>query len=303
MRKTMSVLVGIVMGGVAGPPPSEAADACSLNGTYNLSGLGEAAGFLGVIGDVVFTPNGPCTGGTVGGSVTIARQNQVATTLEVPGTYSVTSAGVVTVSVPGVISLTGLGSLTGGGIFNIVHFVVTFNPPQPQAFSATATRNPPTGLSTVVDRSPSVFTLSNTTSLTSVYTFNVPANTLVGGKLLRGRLLYDYTNNTLTGSKNLSIALTFGGSVIAHTVLPSLSTGFAVGEIEFVLGDTLGSLFQNGGFRGLHGDRLAGLIPVQGVGTANENLAAPRPIQIVTGHSAASPDLIFRKLSVVLELL
>jgi hypothetical protein len=305
MRKTMVVLVGImlVMGGVADPPPSEAVDACSLNGTYNMSGLAEAAGFLGVLGDLVFTPNGPCTGGTVGGSVTIARQNQAALTFSASGTYSVTGDGVVTVSIPGVISLTGLGSLTGGGVFNTVHFVVTFDPPQPQAFSATATRNPPTGLSTVVDRSPSVATVSNTTNLASAYAFNVPANTLVGGKLLRGRLLYDYTNNTVTGTKNLSIALTFGGSVIAQTVLPSLSTGFALGELEFVLADTIGSLFQNGGFRGVHGDRLAGPIPLIAVGTANENLATPRLIQIVIGHNAASPNLTFRKLSVVLELL
>jgi hypothetical protein len=305
MRKTMIGMVGImlVMGGVAGPPPSEAADACSLNGTYNLSGLAEAGGFLEFVGNLVFTPNGPCTSGTVGGSVTVAHQNQAATILEVPGTYSVTSDGVVTVTVPGVIQLTGLGSFTGGGVFNTVHFVVTFDPPQPQALSATATRNPPMGLSTVVDRSPGVFTVSNTMTLTSVYAFNVPANTLVGGKLLRGRLLYDYTNNTLTGTKNLSIALTFGGSVIAQTVLPSLSAGFAPGELEFVVGDTIGSLFQHGGFRGVQSDRFAGLISVLGVGTANENLATPRLIQIVIGHSAASPDLTFRKLSVVLELL
>ena len=303
MRTTMIVLVGImlVMGGVAGPPHSEAADSCSLNGTYNLSGLAEAAGFLAVVGNLVFSPNGPCTSGGVGGSVTIGRQNQVAVTAPAAGTYSVTSDGVVTVAVPGVIQLTGRGSLIGGGIFNAVHFVVTLDPPQPQSLSATATRNPPAGLSTVVDRSPIAIGVSNTASATSVYSFTVPANTLVGGKLLRGALLYDYSNGT--GSpRSLRIELRFGNTFHASQIFTTQSSGFALGELGFVIGDVIGSAFQNGGFRGAHQDAMT-IIPLLALGTANENLATPLDIQIFITHSVASPDLIFRKLLVVLELI
>jgi hypothetical protein len=302
MRRAIVVMVGLMLaiGGVTGPPRSEAADACSLNGTYNLSGLAEAAGFLGVVGNLIFTPNGACTGGSVGGSVTIGRQNQVATTAAVSGAYSVTSDGVVTVGVPGVIQLTGRGSLMGGNTFNAVHFVVTLAPPQPQALAATATRNPPTGLSTVVDRSPGVVTLSNNPFFVGVYDFSVPANTLVGGKLLRGRLLYDYTNNT-GAPTNLTIDLRLR-DLIVRTNLTNLSTGFALGELEFFIGDVVGSQFQIGGFRGVHKGPTT-IIPLLALGTVQEDPAIPLLLEITISHSTASPDLIFRKLLVVLELI
>jgi len=305
MRRALVVIVGmiVVMAGAGRSSESVVVNTCLLNGTYNFSGLAEAAGFLGVIGDLVFSPDAPCTGGTVSGSVTIGRQNQVATTAPLSGTYSVSTDGVVSVSVPGIIQLTGLGSLLGGGIFNSIHFVVTLDPPQPQALSVTATRTPPIGLSTIFDRSSSTFALTNTATPTNVYVFTVPANTLVGGKLLRGRLLYDYSNNT--GSvKNLTIQLIFGSTTIGSQTLVNLSTGFALGELEFVLGDTIGSNFQNGGFRGVHGDAgISGPIPLIAVGTSGENLATPLALQIKVTHSAASANLSFRKLSVVLELL
>jgi hypothetical protein len=310
MRRALVVIVGMIVLMAGAVRSSESVvmvvvNTCLLNGTYNFSGLAEAAGFEGIIGFLVFSPDAPCTGGTVSGSVTIGRQNQVATTVPLSGTYSVAGDGpwVVSVSVPGIIQLTGLGSLLAGGIFNSIHFVVTLDPPQPQALSVTATRTPPIGLATVFDRSSSTFALTNTAAPTNVYVVTVPANTLVGGRLLRGRLLYDYSNNTGSG-KNLTIQLIFGSTTIGTQTLVNLSTGFALGELEFVLGDTLGSNFQNGGFRGVHGDPgMSGPIPLIAVGTSGENLATPLALQIKVTHSAASANLSFRKLSVVLELL
>ena len=149
MRTTMIVLVGImlVMGGVAGPPHSEAADSCSLNGTYSVDGLGEAGGFLEAVGTLIFTPNPACTSGTVGGAITIRHQGQPPDSFTPAGTYSVSPAGAVTLTLPGVIDLVGFISLEGGGATaNSLHLGAAFT--SSVVFSVTATRNPPTGLST-----------------------------------------------------------------------------------------------------------------------------------------------------------
>jgi hypothetical protein len=144
MRRVMVMMVGIVamFGLLFGPPPSEAADSCSLSGTYAVNGLGEAAGFLEAVGTLTFTPNPACTGGTVGGAITLRHQGQPPATFTPAGTYSVTSAGAVTLTLPGVIDLVGVLSLEGGGTTaNSLHLAAAFT--APQVFSVTGTRTPP----------------------------------------------------------------------------------------------------------------------------------------------------------------
>jgi hypothetical protein len=147
VRRAVVLLVGIVamLGLVNGPPRVEAAlSSCSLNGTYILSGLGEAAGFLETVGSLVFTPNGACTGGTLGGLVTIRHQGAAATNFAPTGTYSVDVNGVVSATVPGIIDLIGFVSLVSNdAVANSVHLVVTFTGPQVLALAAT--RSVPTG--------------------------------------------------------------------------------------------------------------------------------------------------------------
>ncbi|MBI2902347.1 MAG: hypothetical protein HYY12_01990 [Candidatus Methylomirabilis oxyfera] len=118
---------------------------------------------------------------------------------------------------------------------------------------------------------------------------------------MRGRLLYDYVNNTGSG-KTLTIELILGATVIASQAVPTTSSASnRLGELEFVVGDTIASNFQNGGFRGVHGDP-GGPIPLMAVGTGGENVGVSLPIQIRVTHGVASPDLVFRTLLVVLEL-
>jgi len=134
-------LIGLSLGGTV--PAAEAADSCSLSGTYAVDGLGEAAGFVEAVGTLIFTPNPACTGGTVGGALTLRHQGQPPATFTPAGTYSVTSAGAVSLTLPGVIDLVGVISLedSGGTIANSLHLAAAFT--APQVFSVTGTRTPP----------------------------------------------------------------------------------------------------------------------------------------------------------------
>jgi hypothetical protein len=145
MRRLLGWLVvgviGLSLGWTA--PAAEAADSCSLTGTYAVDGLGEAAGFVEAVGTLIFTPNAACTGGTVGGALTLRHQGQPPASVTPAGTYSVTSTGAVTLTLPGVIDLVGVLSLEGGGgtTANSLHLAAAFT--APQVFSVTGTRTPP----------------------------------------------------------------------------------------------------------------------------------------------------------------
>ena len=132
MRRFIGALVVVVMGSPLGwtVPAAEAADSCSLNGTYAMDGPVEAGGLLSVVGTFTFTPNPACTGGTVGGALTIKFQGQPPASFTPVGTYSVTSTGAVTLTLPGVIDLVGLLSLEGGGgtVANSFHLAASTTP-------------------------------------------------------------------------------------------------------------------------------------------------------------------------------
>jgi hypothetical protein len=104
--------------------------------------LGELGSLIQAVGTLIFTPNGGCTGGTVGGSITIRRQGEVPATFPLSGTYSVASDGAVTVTLPGVIDLSGLISLDPGDgtIANAAHLAAA--PSAPIVLRVTATRTP-----------------------------------------------------------------------------------------------------------------------------------------------------------------
>ena len=145
MRKAMVVMVGIVtvLGFVVGSPHSEALDSCALNGSYSLSALGEAAGFLELMGIVNFTPNAGCTGGDFTANLTIKRQGGAGAPIVPPitGTYFVVpNTSGFSLTVPGVIGLTGLLSQRAGGIANAFNFVARFEQEEPIVLAGSAFR-------------------------------------------------------------------------------------------------------------------------------------------------------------------
>jgi len=136
------VVVTVLALGLAGlPSRTEAADSCSLNGTYTVSGLGEAGGLLNAVGTLTFAPNLACTGGTVGGAITYMFQGLPPASFTPVGTYSVTSTGAITLTLPGVIDLVGVLSLERGGgtTANSLHLAAST---APLVFSMTGTRTP-----------------------------------------------------------------------------------------------------------------------------------------------------------------
>jgi hypothetical protein len=312
MRKAIVVLVGLMLaiGGVTGPPRSEAADACSLNGTYILSGLGEAAGFLEVVGSLSFTPNGACTSGTLGGAVTIRHQGAAPTPFTPFGTYSVDPSGTVTASVPGVIDLVGVISLVTSSdqVANSIHLVVTFT--GPQVLALTATRNTPTAGLQVLNRSIAAVGVNSTTTETTVYSFTVAGGTLGTDKKLRGEMFANY-NNLTGGPRTLTIRLKYGGNTFAvKTVTIGSPANPATLYIEFFLANSFGSTASNrGGFTGVVDDtcNFNACAPgaVQGsfgaVGHALTDSTVAQSLQITIQHGAADTSL--EKQYAILELL
>jgi len=91
-------------------PTGAVVSSCSVSGAYALSGF--ALGDTEVGGSLVFTPNGPCTGGTFIGSVTVKVDGSPATPFTPSGTYvvapdtsmTITNTGGVTVTLQGIAS-------------------------------------------------------------------------------------------------------------------------------------------------------------------------------------------------------
>lgn len=142
MRKAMVVMSGIVMvlGSVVGPPHGEAIDSCTLRGDYSLSALGEAAGFLELMGLVNFNPFGGCNDGVFTANLTLKRQGGAGVPIVVTGTYDVDADGRFIVAVPGVIGLTGLLSQVAGDIANAFNFVARFEQGEPIVLAGSAFR-------------------------------------------------------------------------------------------------------------------------------------------------------------------
>jgi hypothetical protein len=277
----MGVLVGLlVMGGVLiGPPPAEATlNSCSLNGTYILSGLGEAAGFLEVVGSLSFTPNGPCTSGTLGGLVTIRHQGAAPTPFTPSGTYSVDSGGNVTASVPGVIDLVGIISLVTSPdqVANSIHLVVRFT--GPQVLALTATREAPTAGSITLTGD---LNLPATTSATAgvltlagapfLHAFGT-ANTFLGANA--GNFTMTGGANTATGSLALSSNTTGDvNTAIGYNALSSNTTGTNNAAIGYnaLSSNTTGDVNTATGVGALNGNTTGGFNTATGAGALFSN--------------------------------
>jgi hypothetical protein len=295
------MLIGILVmiGVVFGPRLSEGAiSSCSVNGNYKMSGF--ALGDTEVFGSLDYAPNGPCTGGTFTGSVTVKVSSNPPVAFVPTGTYVVNPDRSITITNTGgvTVTLTGNVSQVVNDIANAIH--VAGDVGGAINVGLTMTRSDEGGR--ILGRSADPVTVSNLATPAVVFSQDVPGGTLVGGKLLRGRLLYDYTNNT--GSfQTLTIALSYGGTVVASQQISTTSSGFALGELEFVLGDTLSSQFQNGGITGVHSDVVSGPISWRVAGTSGESVNSLLALQLRVTHGTASASLTFRKLLVVLELI
>jgi len=298
MDKKLGLLVGmvVVLGLLMAPRPSEAVDSCSVSGTYYMSGF--ALGDTEVVGFAVFTPNGSCTGGSFTSSITIKVDGGAAQNITPGGTYVVNGDTTMSITATGLLTLSGLVSQVANNLANAIHAVGDVGGAVNVGLTMTSTV--PAGIPVTLNRDTTVTSVVNTTTPTLVYNFTLPAGSLSGGKVLIGHVLYDYANST-GSNKNLTLEFIFGAAVIASQAITTTSAGFAVGQFNFNLGAVIGSSFENGGFGGEHGDP-GGIIALRAVGTSNQNVANPQPVQLRVTHSAASANLSFRKLLVVLEL-
>ncbi|MBI2902861.1 MAG: hypothetical protein HYY12_04655 [Candidatus Methylomirabilis oxyfera] len=124
MRNAMTMLIGIlvVIGVVFGPRLSEGAiSSCSVSGNYKMSGF--ALGDTEVFGSLDYTPNGPCTGGTFTGSVTVKVGGNPSILFVPTGTYVVNADSSMTITNTGgvTVTLTGNVSQVVNDIANAIH--------------------------------------------------------------------------------------------------------------------------------------------------------------------------------------
>jgi hypothetical protein len=70
--------------------------------------------------------------------------------------------------------------------------------------------------------SPAEVAVTNSTTVTTFFTFSIPANTLASGDLMRLRLGWDYLNNTGV-TRFFTLVVSIGGTVIYQDTSPNIS--------------------------------------------------------------------------------
>ena len=156
MRKMVVFMASIVamLGLLVGAPRGEAThagpefDSCTLSGTYVISALGEAAGFLQVLGKISFVPNQDCILGVFTADLTIKHSGSSGVpTVPSPllGAYSVNENGLISFTVSGVGSFKGLVAEVVGGTANAFNLVAGFEASEPIVLGGSGHRLVPSG--------------------------------------------------------------------------------------------------------------------------------------------------------------
>jgi len=142
MRKALVFMVSIVatLAIAVGPPASEAThagpepDSCTLGGTYVISALGEAAGFVQVLGTLTFSANPGCLQGVFTAILTIKHSGGAGgptVPSQLLGAYFVDENGLISFTVSGVGTFKGLVAEVVGGIANAFQLVAGFEASEP----------------------------------------------------------------------------------------------------------------------------------------------------------------------------
>lgn len=170
----------------------------------------------------------------------------------------------------------------------------------------------------VLDRQVTQLNIASSSSLTTFYTFSVPANVMDTQKMLRLRLFGDYLANS--GSSTLRVQVVFGGT----TMYDETSTGMTANanrkpfDFEFllanqnsasvqVLGGTIGCGISGGATTGLGGmntvitNATGFSTPV--FGTAAVNTGSAQTLTVSTQHSVNNANVSIRRQFAILEVL
>ena len=165
----------------------------------------------------------------------------------------------------------------------------------------------------------------NTTTITTIYTYTILANTCKAGGKLRLSLLGDYLNNSsLAGSQAFSLGVVFGGTTIANDgattngFLGALYAGSAADRnsisacLEISILSTTAQTAQIKGVStqiaadniwGLENSSDSGRHGILRDSAIAEDMSTDITLTLRIQHSAADPAISFIKRSVVLEYL
>jgi hypothetical protein len=346
------VALMVMVGVLVGPPPGEALDTCNVIGNYNFGGVAEGSFVQVLGNVVFAPDPGCATGTLSGGNVFIGAESfPMSGTYNVNvGVYDLHATSAVELTcLPSLLGSdgifntlhcflslitpqpigVGLQGLTLTATKTEIGTVGPTGPTGPTGADSTVagptgpTGAPsivagptgptgPTGPGPVLLRNSATVPVLNSTTPTDLVVFSIPANTLGGGRLLRGRLLYDFINNTAGDTtQTVKMKLIFGTATpttVATANLPIPDPGASevqFGDIEFFLGDVLFGIFQNGGLIWRHSRQNDPGVDIRTAaeGTANEDVTVVNSLRVQVTLPTVGPTIQIRKLSAVLEVL
>jgi hypothetical protein len=143
----------------------------------------------------------------------------------------------------------------------------------------------------------------NTTSETTIYSFDVPANTLGTNRWIRVSFFGTILNNT-TGARDITIRVKYGATTVAQQTItnPGDNVNLFGYKLDVYLAAAGSTNSQKGGFvlksRALNNDFFMGAH-----GTASEDSTVTKTLVVTVQFPIAHPNLSFKKESAILQIL
>src|SRR5919198_4053840 len=163
-----------------------------------------------------------------------------------------------------------------------------------------------------LDKSLTEQEVANTTTETAVYSFSVPANTLVANKALRLTVTGSVLNNT-GGAVNLTIAVKLGATTIARTSADSVGTAATRGAfyLESIINANNATNSQRASTKYIRGGSAAEGSWVVSTDSRYEaqhgslavDMTSAQTLQVTVTWASASVNASFKRFAAILELL
>lgn len=157
--------------------------------------------------------------------------------------------------------------------------------------------------SKTLDTSITTATISNSTAETTIYTYNLPANTLSTNKILKIVVAGTYLNNS-GGNKTVTIRMKYGATTVITATTGNIATSATVGQFTytFYLIAVGATDAQQGYFYGLHTSGTGVQLAAQDNGTAAIDSTASADIVVTADLSAANATQTFTKKFATVQL-
>jgi hypothetical protein len=148
----------------------------------------------------------------------------------------------------------------------------------------------------LLDRNASNVTVSNSTTETTIYSYNVPAGLLGTTRGLRVRIRGTYTNNS-GSNKTIRLRLKLGATTVLDKTSAAVATSATAANFfsTFIISNAGATNSQEAAMQFL-ADRAGAIVgPIIMTGTAAVDTTSAQTLTITITHSAASASTTFVK--------